>query len=312
MSNTLAVFGATGQQGGSVVTSVLNDAELSQQYKIRAISRDTTSSKANELRKHSVEVVQADVSDRSSLEKVLTGVHTVYIMTTPSLGLDARDTEFNSGKIIADVAVEKRVQYVIFSTLPSPRDISGGKFQAVTPFDAKADIEKYIRSLKIKSAFVSPGFFFQNFQTQPFLLPKLDASSGTWILGRHTSLGTQIAWIDVVGDLGKFVGAILAGPDKYEGKTFCAAVKLYTWPEVAEILTQTTGKKVEFKQISTEEWKDSLPFLKDVFDEGFRYIEEFGEYGPDTEKLVAWAAENARGKLTTMEEFFKAHPLQLS
>lgn len=56
MSKILAVFGATGQQGGSVIDYVLNDPELSQKYKIRAITHDANSEKAKRL-KATVEVV---------------------------------------------------------------------------------------------------------------------------------------------------------------------------------------------------------------------------------------------------------------
>lgn len=40
MSEILAVFGATGQKGGPVVSYVLNDPELSKKYKICAITSD--------------------------------------------------------------------------------------------------------------------------------------------------------------------------------------------------------------------------------------------------------------------------------
>jgi len=43
----------------------------------------------------------------------------------------------------------------------------------------------------------------------------------------------------------------------------------------------------------------------------FSYPEEFGYFSPDSEKLVAWAAENARGRLSTLEEYLETHPLQL-
>jgi uncharacterized protein YbjT (DUF2867 family) len=43
MSKILAVFGATGQQGNSIIIHVLNDAVLSQAYSIRAITRDVNS-----------------------------------------------------------------------------------------------------------------------------------------------------------------------------------------------------------------------------------------------------------------------------
>lgn len=141
MAKTLVNFGATGQQGGSIISYVLSDPELSQQYSIRAITRDTNSEKAKELN-NKVGVVQANVSDRASIEAALTGAHTVFAMTTPDMGPDALEVEYNKCKTIADVAVEKDLEYIIFSTLPSVETISGGKYTKVTPFDAKARAEQ--------------------------------------------------------------------------------------------------------------------------------------------------------------------------
>ena len=310
MSKILAVFGATGQQGGSIINYVLNDPELSQKYKIRAITRDANSEKAKQL-KEKVEVVQGDVRNRASLETALTGAHTVFAMTTPSFGPDGLEVEYNNGKTIADVAVEKGAEYIIFSTLPPVKEISGGKYTKVTPFDAKAKAEQHIRGLHIKSAFYSPGYFMENFQSQTFLAPR-QAPDGTWVMVRHISPKTQLPFIDAVGDTGQFVGAILAEPDKYEGKTFCAATALYSWEEIAAIMSKATGKTVVYKQIPLEEFKKSLPFEADMFVEGFSYQEEFGYFGPDSKKLVAWAAENARGRLSTLKEYLETHPLQLA
>ena len=309
MSKTLAVFGATGKQGSSVVNYVLNDPDLSQKYKIRAITRDTKSENARQLSER-VEVVQGDVLDRSSLEIALTGVHTVFAMTTPSFGPDGYEIEYNSGKTIADVAVEKGVEYLIFSTLPGVKEISGGKYTKVTVFDAKAKVEQYIRGLPIKSAFFSPGFFMENFHTLPFLAPE-KAPDGTWFLALSTSGSIKQPYIDAVGDTGKFIGAILAEPDKYEGKRFSAASALYTWEEIAAIYSKATGKTVVYKKVSPEEFESRMPFIAEMYMEAFNYGDEFGYHGPGAEELYAWAAENARGKLTTLEEFLEAHPLQL-
>jgi len=312
MSKILAVFGATGQQGSSVVDYVLNDAELSQMFKIRAITRDVNSDKAKQL-KEKVEVVQGDFLDRNSLEKALHDVHTVFAMTTP-FGPGGFANEYENGKTIADVAVSQGASYIIFSTLPPVNEISGGKYTHVTPFDAKAKIEQYIRSLNIKSAFYSPGSFMENFQVQAFLAPR-EGPDGTWVMARHTSPQTQMPLIDAVGDTGKFVGAILAEPDKYQGKTFCAAQALYSMKEVVTIMSRATGKTVVYKQVPLEEFRESLSFLGplcDIFVEAFSYGEEYGYYGPETEKLIYWAAENARGKLANLEEFFERHPLQLA
>jgi uncharacterized protein YbjT (DUF2867 family) len=310
MSKILAVFGATGVQGGSIINYVLKDPELSQRYKIRAITRDVNSEKAKQL-KEKVEVVHGDMLNRFSLETALAGAHTVFAMTTPSFSPDGLEVEFNSGKMIADVAVQKGSEYIIFSTLPAVNEISGGKYIHVTPFDAKAKVEQHIRGLGIKSAFVSLGFFMQNLQSQPFLSPR-QTPDGTWVLSRHISPKNQLPYIDAVRDAGKVVGAILAKPDKYEGKTFCAAAALYSLEEIVAIMSKATGKTVVYKQITLEDFKNSLPFAPDLFADGFSFSEEFGGYwGPDSKKLFTCSAENVRGRLSTLEEYLEAHPLPL-
>ena len=57
MSKLLTVFGATGQQGGSVVREVLADMELSKAFRIRAITRNTSNANAKNLSSQGVEVV---------------------------------------------------------------------------------------------------------------------------------------------------------------------------------------------------------------------------------------------------------------
>ena len=306
MSHILAVFGATGQQGDSLIQYVLNDPELSQKFQIRAITRTANSKKAEQL-KEKVQVVEADVLDRASLETALTGAHTVFAMTVPDFGPDGFQVEYNNGKMIADVAVEKGAEYIIFSTLPPVKEISGGKYDRSSHFDAKAQVERYIRGLPIKSAFYSPGFFMSNFHS---FFPPRQAPDGTWSL---TSVNTRTAqWpcIDVTGDTGKFVGAILAEPDKYQGETFCAATALYSWEEITATMSKATGKAVVYRQMSVEEYKKSFPF--DAVVDGIGYVEEFGYWGPDSKNLVAWASGNARGKLSTLEDYLEAHPPQLA
>jgi uncharacterized protein YbjT (DUF2867 family) len=57
MSKIFTVFGATGNQGGSVVKNILENAELSKTYKIRAITRDITKPAALALKAKGAEVV---------------------------------------------------------------------------------------------------------------------------------------------------------------------------------------------------------------------------------------------------------------
>lgn len=310
MSKILAVFGATGHQGSSIIDHVLNHSELSQQYTLRAITRDSTSSKASLLHKKNIEVVSADVTDAASLARALTNAHTVFIMTVPSFGTTALETEYEQAKAIADVSVQQGAQYLIFSTLPSVSAISKGKYTVLTPFDAKAKAERYIRSLPIKTAFYCPGSFMENFLSPSALMPRR-TESGKWELTRHVSPETQFPLIDATSDTGKFVGPILTDPERFVGATICAATSLYSLNDIVGVMSKLTGETITYRQVSLEESNrclpDALAGFPQVINELLGYLDEFGYYGPGTREKVASAVEQAAGDLTSFEEFLRVH-----
>lgn len=166
MTNLLVVFGATGQQGSSVITKVLEDAELSKKYKVRGLTRDPLKPDARALSKRGVEVVRCNTDDRSSIKAALQGAHTVFAMTVSLYKPGGMEEELAQGKSIADEAVEAGVQFLVYSSVPSPKKISGGKYP-VDSFDVKDQVRDYISGLTIKSAFFLPGcrFFPPSFST---------------------------------------------------------------------------------------------------------------------------------------------------
>ena len=58
MSKLLTVFGATGQQGGSLIYHVLNRKRLSDVYDLRGITRDVSKPAAVKLTEQGVKMVQ--------------------------------------------------------------------------------------------------------------------------------------------------------------------------------------------------------------------------------------------------------------
>lgn len=56
MSKLITVFGATGNQGGSIVKAILADSALSKEFKIRGITRDVSKPAAQALAKQGVEL----------------------------------------------------------------------------------------------------------------------------------------------------------------------------------------------------------------------------------------------------------------
>ena len=77
----IAVLGATGQQGGSVVAALLKQ----DRFLVRAVT--CSAAKAGDLQKEqNVEVVEADMGDKASLVKVFTWEQgTVFLAHLPAV-----------------------------------------------------------------------------------------------------------------------------------------------------------------------------------------------------------------------------------
>ncbi|KAK4862003.1 hypothetical protein LT330_003141 [Penicillium expansum] len=309
MAKVLVVFGATGNQGGSIIDSVINDPVLADEYRVRAVTRNTSSPAALALKQTGkVDVVEGDAEDTSSLKRVLQGAHTIYSLTTTIYDERLEERELSQGKAIADAAVATGAQFLIFSTLCHITRVSGGKYDKGRHFDCKAEVEDYIRTLPIKSAFFAPGSFMQNFSTNMKPYPVGD---GTYALANIISPNAKLPLINIE-DTGKYVAAILANPDEFEDKVLAAATRLYTMQEIVEIMSQSLGKKVVYNQLPEAVFRNFLPpNMADYLVHMLLYIQDFGYYGSETDDLVTWTAANARGKLTTLEEYFKTHPLNL-
>ena len=52
--------------------------------------------------------------------------------------------------------------------------------------------------------------------------------------------------------------------------------------------------------------------MRDHVAEMLSYFEEYGYYGEKTAEKVKWSAEQARGHLTTLDEYLLSHPLNLT
>ncbi len=74
MHKILTVFGATGNQGGSVIAAVLQDPVLSKTFKIRAVTRDSTKPAAKELTAKGVQVVSVRPHGLHELASIDSGI----------------------------------------------------------------------------------------------------------------------------------------------------------------------------------------------------------------------------------------------
>ncbi|KAJ5112771.1 hypothetical protein N7532_000816 [Penicillium argentinense] len=308
MSKLLVVFGATGQQGGSVIDYVLNDPTLSKEYSLRAITRDTSRPAAQALQKRGVEVASGDVDDLKSLPAALENAHTVFIVTTTVYDEHLKAREFRQGKAIADTAVAAGAQYLIFSTCVGCERLWGHVVEAL---DSKADVEAYIRTLPVPSAFFAPAMFMQNFLTNQAPRP-IPGQEGSYAIANFISPDAKFPLIETVEDTGKYVAPILAAPDQFAGQTMFAATGFYSYKETAEIITRITGKNTVYAQLPQEQWTSYLPAGYQVpMTAMMCWIEKPGYYGPQTQECVDWTVKQVPEKLTTFEEFVERHAKEM-
>ncbi|MCJ1330863.1 hypothetical protein MMC10_007550 [Thelotrema lepadinum] len=298
-----AVFGATGNQGGSVANFVLEDEELSKSYSVRIVVRNTAKPAARELAAKGAEVLEADLDDEPRVREALQGVHTVFVLTNFFDHL-SKAREIEQSKKIADIAVAQGVEFLIYSSLPSAAKISDGVYNDVQHFDGKADSEEYIRGRPIKSAFYWPGCYMQNFFSDFRPYP---AGDGSFAITNLMKPDTLVPLLDIT-DTGKYVGAMLADPSKFSGRDIAAAPSCYSFEEVAQEIGKATGRKVVYRQIPDDQFKAMLPEgLQEELGGMFALFRDFGLFGTDQKTKVSEDAKEARQKPTSLQEYVTKH-----
>jgi hypothetical protein len=114
---------------------------------------------------------------------------------------------------------------------------------------------------------------------------------------------TKVPLIDIT-ESGKWTGAILSDPDKYNGKFFAAAEGFYTFTQACDMMSKVSGKTITYHQLPDEVYKSFLPpAMKEQYYEMWAFNRDYGYYGSNQEELVQWAKEQAKGKLTGLEEW---------
>ncbi|KZT59949.1 NAD(P)-binding protein [Calocera cornea HHB12733] len=260
MSDKLVlVTGATGNQGGSVVNALLKNGG----YQIRALTRNVDSAPAMALAEKGVEVVGGELNDKESVSKACKGAYAVFGVTTPS-GHD----EFVLGSNLVDACKENNVEVLVWSSLPSCKDTSNGKW-ACSVFDNKAEVDKYIKAVDQPAVIFKTGGFTENLLSMSVL--KRDEQDGSKY---HTAFTFTTAtrlqpYTYVAKDLGP---AVVAAIDKWEDPTWRAELTKESIPlisyqmtgkEVVETISKLTGREVDFTAVKREALP---PFLRELDD----------------------------------------------
>ncbi|CAN9080074.1 unnamed protein product [Alternaria alternata] len=291
----ITVLGATGNQGGSVITALLAHPEIASQYSIRGITRDTTKPSAQKLLAKGVEPVKADLNDPSSLQAAFHGAFAAF-----------------AGKNIVDAAIATGVKHLILSSLPNVTALTNGALTNVEHFDSKAEVSDYAETQKKKTGMwvthFMPGYFMQNLKST---INKDPATGASMMTLPWDATSTHIPLIDIVSDAGKYVaGALVLGAGA-DGARIQAVSQWATPNEVATTVSKVTGDNVTFMEVPKDVWEGYLPLphAKTEIGENMVLIKDYSYYGNDApakqHEYNKYVEAISGQSLTSFEDFVK-------
>lgn len=237
--NTILVTGATGQQGGSVVSHLLERGK----FAVRALTRKPDSVAAQQLRRRGADVVQGDLDDRASLRAALKGVYAVFGVTNY---WEHFEKEEEQGRNLINAVAGADVEHFVFSSLPSVKLRSNGA--VVAPhLDVKYELEQYTRTLDVRASFVNAEFYYENFFT---FFPPRKNGDGAY----HFGFNQGDAPLPAVAaeDVGGVVAAIFENPESTAGETVRVIGDAEPVAWYAETMSRIAGKPIKYDALPRE------------------------------------------------------------
>ena len=305
----LAIFGATGAQGGGLARAILNDKNS--EFAVRAITRDPDSDKAKALGALGAEVVAGDIDNMESLKKALQGAYGAYFVTFFWAHFSP-EKELAEARNMAQAAKEVGLKHAIWSTLEDTRKwvplednrmpTLQGKYK-VPHFDAKGEADEFFRKSGVPTTFLVASFYLDNliyFGAGPKKGP-----DGKYYL--TFPLDEKKMAVIASEDIGKCAYGIFKKGPALAGKTIGIAGDHLTGKELAEGLTKALGQEIIFNNVTPETYRgfgfpgsddlgNMFQFYRD-FDKDantLRDIQFSRELNPELQSYDDWLAENAK------------------
>ncbi len=277
-TGTIAVFGATGHQGGSVV-----DALLAQGANVRALVRTTDSDQARALAGRGVELAYADADQPESLQAALKDVDAFFFMTTPPGGIEGADTvgETRQGIALANAAAANGISHVVFSSVGGAE-----RHSAVPHFESKRLVEEHLEQLGIHTTVIRPVFFIENLTRSG---PSVENAEIVLRLPLPDGIKLQMV---AVRDIGRVAAAPLLGSTDLPAALEIAGDER-TGSEIAAAFAEHTAMPARYEPLPIEvlNGQDDLQAMFRWFSETPAYqadIDQVRTIDPDVWDLPTW------------------------
>jgi len=250
----VAVVGATGTQGGSVIQALKSSEKP---YRIRGFTRDTTKPGPQELIKLGVEMVAVSlgVENKEEVYKAFEGATFAFIMTDFWKHSDM-EKEIAEGKMLIDAAIAAKVKLIVWSGLSAADKCSEGKFVHIDHFTGKGIVTAYGRETAaahgIRFVNVEAGLYMSNYVA---MMPPQKQEDGSYVYALPVPVESTSPLLDTVSDYGLFVRKAM---EASEMQNIYAYGEELSYADLVKQMSEITGKKVTFKEVSKEEYEKML------------------------------------------------------
>ena len=261
----IAVAGATGKQGGAVARTL-----LSRGHKVRALTRNPDKPGAAALAEMGAEVVKADLEDPASLDAALDGAAALFsVQDFLEAGVEA---ERRQGLNLAAAAAASSIEHIVYSGA-STMDRNTG----VPHLDSKWEIEKAVRMMNKSWTIFRPAAFMENWAWDRETIFKTGVMDHP---GRPDMIYRQVS----VRDIAAMVAIAFEHPQIWTGNIAPLAGDAMTPVDMAEVLSQVTGKDIRYRQV---DWETCRATQGEELTAMYRYFDEYGMDG-DPRQLRFW------------------------
>lgn len=303
----IAVIGATGAQGGSLVRAIL--ADKGGEYTARAITRHPEGDKGRALAAQGAEVVGADLDDAASLAAAFAGAHGAFCVTNFWEHFSP-EKELAQARNLAGAAKAAGVKHVIWSTLEDTRKrvpltddrmpTLKGKYK-VPHFDAKGEADAFFVASGVPYTLLATSFYWDNF-IYFGMGPKAGPDG---VLAITLPMGDKKLPGIAAEDIGKCAYGIFKRGAALAGKTVGIAGEHLTGADMARAFSQALEREVRYNAVLPEVYR-AFPFPgADDLGNMFQYKRDFEqdycaarsvafsrELNPELQSFAAWLAKN--------------------
>ncbi len=281
-TKTIAVMGATGAQGGSVVRAfhALGD----ENYEIRAITRNPESEKAQAIASLVKEVVKADGDDEESMVEAFKGCYAAFVVSNWWEDFNV-DHEMKTLRTIKEAAKKAGIKHVVLSSVEDTRAyinkadnketwVANEETGMYVPhFDGKGEVmAEYAAELPTTNMIVP--FYMDNF-IHFGMGPSRQADTDPYAI--TFPMGTEKLSMVAVEDIGKCVCAVLQDSKSYIGKQVGVQGDALPCADIAATFAKICGQPVNYNAVPADVYASfGFPGAEDLA-AMFRFYEEFAE-----------------------------------